>query len=233
MKRKVLFFAFFVIDILAMGIFYGYIETLDSWLNTILYLLMLAIIAIPGWYIPFHKKRLTLTDDELQSPLIEHQDFSNSNTWSNYVFVLVIFGLLPSWAFVSSATEMWLEGKSWEAIWAFQMRVLNGLSTSVGWWLIVLMAVAVFLRTMIRNAKNKYIIDGDTLIIQENFIYKTEDEIRIPITCIDEVYTSSNWAPNPYLWIKVNGVTRRCYSFPHSLELGKAILRHKHAITPR
>ena len=55
MKRKVLFFAFFVIDILAMGIFYGYINTLDSWLHTILYLLMLAIIAIPGWYIPFHK----------------------------------------------------------------------------------------------------------------------------------------------------------------------------------
>jgi len=232
MKRKVLFFVFFIIDILAMGIFYGYIKTLDPWLHTILYLLMLAIIAIPGWYIPYHKKRLTLTDDELQSPLIEHQDFSNSNTWSNYVFVLVIFGLLPSWAFVSSATEMWLEGKSWEAIWDFQMRVLNDLSTSVGWWLIVLMMVTIWLRGMIRTAKNKYIIDGDTLIIQENLIYKIEEEIRIPIACIDEVYTSSNWAPNPYLWIKVNGVTRRCYSFPHARELGKAILRHKHALTP-
>lgn len=231
MKRKVLFFVFFIIDILAMGIFYGYIKTLDSWLHTILYLLMLAIIAIPGWYIPYHKKRLTMTDDELQSPLIEHQDFSNSNTWSNYVFILILFGLLPSWAFVSSATEMWLEGKSWEAIWAFQMRVLNNMSTSVGWWLIVLMMVTIWLRGMIRTAKNKYIIDGDTLIIQENFIYKTEDEIRIPIACIDEVYTSCKWAPNPYLWIRVNGVTRRCYSFPHSIELGKAILRHKHALT--
>ena len=231
MKRKVLIFVLVMINILAIGIFLGYIETLDSWLHTILYFLMLAIIAIPGWYIPFHKKRLTLTDDELQSPLIEHQDFSNSNTWSNYVFVLVILCLLPAWIFVSNITEMWLEGKSWEAIWAFQMQVLNYMSTSVVWWLVVIMAVAVFLRTMMRNAKNKYIIDGDTLIIQENFIYKTEEEIRIPIACIDEVYTSSNWAPNPYLWIKVNGVTRRCYSFPHSLELGKAILRHKHALT--
>ena len=83
---------------------------------------------------------------------------------------------------------------------------------------------------MIRQARNTYIIEGDTLIIQENFIFKTEDEIRIPIACIDAVYTSSNWAPNPLLWIKVNGVLRRCYSFPHSFELGKAILKHKHAI---
>lgn len=233
MKRKVLFLVFFLTDILAMGIFYGYINTLDSWLHTILYLLMLAIIAIPGWYIPYHKKRLTLTDDELQSPLIEHQDFSNSNTWSNYVFFMVIFGLLPAWIFVARTTEMWLEGESWDAIWAFHARVTKAICTSPTWWLIVLMMVTIWLRTMIRTAKNKYIIDGDTLIIQENFIFKTEDEIRIPIACIDEVYTSSNWAPNPYLWIKVNGVTRRCYSFPHSLELGKAILRHKHALTPR
>ena len=111
------------------------------------------------------------------------------------------------------------------------MQVLNYMSTSVVWWLVVIMAIAVFLRTMMQTAKNKYIIDGDTLIIQENLIYKTEEEIRIPIACIDEVYTSSNWAPNPYLWIKVNGVTRRCYSFPHARELGKAILRHKHALT--
>ncbi len=231
MKHKVLIFVLVMINILAIGIFLGYIETLDSWLHTILYLLVLAIITFPAWYISFHKKRLTLTDDELQSPLIEHQDFSNSNTWSNYVFVLVILCLLPAWIFVSNATEMWLEGKSWDAIWAFQMQVLNYMSTSVVWWLVVLMVVAVFWRTMMRTAKNKYIIDGDTLIIQENLIYKTEEEIRIPIACIDEVYTSSNWAPNPYLWIKVNGVTRRCYSFPHSLELGKAILRHKHALS--
>ena len=231
MKHKVLIFVLVMINILAIGIFLGYIETLDSWLHTILYLLVLAIIAFPAWYIPFHKKRLTLTDDELQSPLIEHQDFSNSNTWSNYVFVLVIFGMIPSGAFVSNITEMWLEGKSWEAIWAFQMRVTKAICTSPTWWLIVLMMVTIWLRTMMRTAKNKYIIDGDTLIIQENFIYKTEEEIRIPIACIDEVYTSSNWAPNPYLWIKVNGVTRRCYSFPHARELGKAILRHKHALS--
>ena len=231
MKRKVLIFVFVVIYILATGIFYGYIKTLDSWLHTILYFLVLAIIAFPAWYISFHKKRLTLTDDELQSPLIEHQDFSNSNTWSNYVFVLVILCLLPAWIFVSNITEMWLEGKSWEAIWAFQMRVTKAICTSPTWWLIVLMMVTIWLRGMIRTAKNKYIIDGDTLIIQENLIYKIEEEIRIPIACIDEVYTSSNWAPNPYLWIKVNGVPRRCYSFPHSLELGKAILRHKHALT--
>ncbi len=232
MKRKVLIFVFVMIEIVVMGIFYGYINTLDSWLQWILFFSMLAIIAVLG-YIPYHKKRLTLTDDELQSPLIEHQDFSNSNTWSNYVFVLVIFCLLPAWIFVAYTTEMWLEGKSWEAIWAFHAQVTKAICTSPTWWLIVLMMVTIWLRNMMQTAKNKYIIDGDTLIIQENLIYKTEEEIRIPIACIDEVYTSSNWAPNPYLWIKVNGVTRRCNSFPHARELGKAILRRKHAIQPQ
>ena len=153
------------------------------------------------------------------------------NTWLNYVFVLVIFCLLPSFSFVSSVTEMWLEGKSWEAIWAFQVEVWEDIATSVSWWLIVPITIAIWLRAMMQNAKNKYVIDGDTLIIQENFILKTEEKIRIPIDCIEDVYTSSKWALNPYLWIKVNGVTRRCHSYPHSLELGKAILRHKHALS--
>ena len=230
MTRKVLFF--YVVCILAMGIFYGYINTLDLWLQEILYFLIPPAIAISSYYFTYRKKRLTLTEDELQSPLIEYQDLSNRNTWLNYVFVLVIFCLLPSFSFVSSVTEMWLEGKSWEAIWAFQVEVWDDIiATSVSWWLIVPIMIAIWLRAMMQNAKNMYVIDGDTLIIQENFILKTEEEIRIPIDCIEDVYTSSKWALNPYLWIKVNGVTRRCHSYPHSLELGKAILRHKHALS--
>lgn len=198
----------------------------EYYISSFLLLLRFRLITLPTV-----KKRLTLTEDELQSPLIEYQDLSNRNTWLNYVFVLVIFCLLPSFSFVSSVTEMWMEGKSWEAIWAFQVEVWEDIATSVSWWLIVPITIAIWLRAMMQNAKNKYVIDGDTLIIQENFILKTEEEIRIPIDCIEDVYTSSKWALNPYLWIKVNGVTRRCHSYPHSLELGKAILRHKHALS--
>lgn len=230
MKRKVLFFIVWFILILLMGVFFGYINTLDSWLHWVLSVALLIILVLPTYYTQFHKIPLALNEEELREPVIEHQDFSNSNVWYNYVLVVLIAVLMPSWVFVANITEMYLNGKSWDSIWAFEISLITGLSTSITWWILWITVIVIWLRTTMRNARNKYIIDGDTLIIQENFIAKTEEEIRIPIACIDEVYTASNWSPNPILWIKVNGVTRRCYAFPHSLELGKAILRHKHAL---
>lgn len=228
MKRNLLSLLLCFILLLAASVLFGYSLTLDSWLQWVVELALIAALGFFTYYQQFHKKQLVLSEEELREPVVEHQDFSNSNTWFNYLMgTIPLFILLPSWVFVERITEMYLDGQSWEAIWAFQARVIKKLCSSITFWLLWAILIVSWLRSMLRNARNKYIIEGDTLIIQENFIFKTEEEIRIPIVCIDAVYTSSNWVPNPFLWIKVKGVTRRCYSFLHSIELGKAILKHK------
>ena len=228
MKRNLLSLLLCFILLLAASVLFGYSLTLDSWLQWVVELALIAALGFFTYYQQFHKKQLVLSEEELREPVVEHQDFSNSNTWFNYLMgMIVLFILLPSLDFVERITKMYLDGQSWEAIWAFQARVIKMLCSSITFWLLWAILIVSWLRSMLRNARNKYIIEGDTLIIQENFIFKTEEEIRIPIVCIDAVYTSSYWVPNPSLWIKVNGVTRRCYSFPHSIELGKAILKHK------
>lgn len=234
MKRKIYTIVFIFAETLLMGIFFGYIQTLNSWLHWILFFAFLALLALQSWYLTCNRHQpLVLSEEELRVPVKEHQDFSNGNSykkWSDSLLAIVLLLFLPSWIWVQNTTQMWLEGKTWDEIWAFHAGVLQVFLTSFTFWILMIIWIAGWLRAMLRTAKNKYIIDGDTLLIQENFLFKTEEEIRIPIACIDEVYVSSKLSPNPSLWIKVNGVTRRCYSYYQAIELGKAILRHKHAI---
>ena len=82
-----------------------------------------------------------------------------------------------------------------------------------------------------RKNNNKYIIDGDTLIIQENRIFKTEEELRIPLDTIDEVYMRFNGTGYSGLYLNVQGIKRRLNTSTDSLALGKAILQHKQRIT--
>lgn len=231
MKRKIYITIFILADILFTGVFFGYIQTLDSWLQWILLFALMALTALFCWYVTYRREPLVLTEEELREPVIERQDFSNDgNTWLNSLYALIIILACLSWVWVADATQMRLEGKTWDEIWIHQAHFSQVIFTSVTFWVMMIILIAVLLRTITQNGRNKYIIEGDTLIIQENFLYKTEEEIRIPIACIDEVYTSPKVAMNPSLWLKINGVIRRCYSIRHSIELGKAILRHKHAL---
>ena len=84
------------------------------------------------------------------------------------------------------------------------------------------------LRECIRYGKNKYIVDGDMFIIQENRIWKKEEEIRIPINSIDELYVRgfARWSLHPNLVIKVDGI-EKILACSNGKEIGKAILKHK------
>ena len=108
--------------------------------------------------------------------------------------------------------------------------VLKEIGHSVTFILMCVVMVALLIRTGLQQGRNKYIIDGDTLIIQENWVLKSEEEVRIPVSCIDAVYTSSGFSANPMVWIKVDGIYRRCYAVSHARELAKAILQHKYAL---
>ena len=81
-----------------------------------------------------------------------------------------------------------------------------------------------------RMARNKYIIDGDTLIVQENTLLKAEEEIRIPLDTIDEVYLRFGGTGFSGLYLNIQGIKRRLNTSTDSLALGKAILQHKRAL---
>lgn len=76
-----------------------------------------------------------------------------------------------------------------------------------------------------RIAKNKYIIDGNTLIIKEHPSFSSPTELTIPIAIIEKVYFRGiGYAKNPVLYITIGGNHKRLNLTNHSLDLAKAIL---------
>ena len=102
---------------------------------------------------------------------------------------------------------------------------------SISFWVVMVVLAVLTVIGYKRMARNKYIIDGDTLIIQENRTFKAEEEIRIPLDTIDEVYMRFNGTGFSGLYLNVQGIKRRLNTSTDSLALGKAILQHKQRIT--
>ena len=102
---------------------------------------------------------------------------------------------------------------------------------SISFWVVMVVLAVLIVISYKRMARNKYIIDGDTLIVQENTLFKAEEEIRIPLDTIDEVYMRFNGTGYSGLYLNVQGIKRRLNTSTDSLALGKAILQHKQRIT--
>ena len=98
-----LFACFVVLFLMGVGVFvfFGYIQTLDSWLQWVLDFALIALTWIFTYWLVFRKNPLVLSEEELREPVIERQDFSNSLTWSIYLAAVVI--VLPSCVFVANA----------------------------------------------------------------------------------------------------------------------------------
>ena len=183
-----------------------------------------------GWFVNYRKNPMVLTEEELSAPVTERQDFSNRYTLMDYAMTpLLVIMIIPMFAGGHIFQDI-LTGYTFEDALTRYFIVLKKIGHSVTFILMCVVMVALMIRTSLQQGRNKYIIDGDTLIIQENWVLKSEEEVRIPVSCIDAVYTSSGLSANPMVWIKVDGIYRRCYAVSHARELAKAILQHKYAL---
>ena len=212
------------------GLFLGFSTTLHGWVFVIAECLFCGPLFLWGWFVNYRKNPVVLTEEELSAPVTERQDFSNRYTLMDYAMTpLLVIMIIPMFAGGHIFQDI-LTGYTFEEALTRYFIVLKKIGHSVTFILMCVVMVALLIRTGLQQGRNKYIIDGDTLIIQENWVLKSEEEVRIPVSCIDAVYTSSGLSLNPMVWIKVDGIYRRCYAVSHARELAKAILQHKYAL---
>ncbi len=187
------------------------------------------------FYLISRKTPVTLTEEELQAPVPERQDFSPKITrmrWKGLIigipaFFAIMF-ILP-FAYIGMY-DIFKGAPFMETLIKFcQIELI--LLKSISFWVVMVVLAVLSVISFKRMARNKYIIDGDTLIVQENTLLKAEEEIRIPLDTIDEVYMRFNGTGYSGLYLNVQGIKRRLNTSTDSLALGKAILQHKQRIT--
>ena len=202
----------------------------DRWISLVL---VIAYVGIT--YILFSRKTpVTLTEEEKNETLPERQDFSHAYSKPNWKIILFGFFAFLTLAFIFPFADLGLYKIFLGA--PVMETVIDLCDTyliifkSITWWIVIIGLIVSLIFTFRRKSRDKYIIDGDTLIIQEHRIFKTEEELRIPLDTIDEVYLRYNNTGSGGLYLSIQGITRRLNTGQNSLALGKAILQHKQRI---
>ena len=223
-------FGWIVLEVIGSYLDARFPET-DRWISSILTYAYFGVF----FYLISRKTPVTLTEEEMQAPVPERQDFSPKITrrmrWKGLIIgIPAFFALLFLLPFTYIGMYDFFKGTPFmEAlIEFFQIELI--LLKSISFWVVM---IALGIMSVIghkRMARNKYIIDGDTLIVQENTLLKAEEEIRIPLDTIDEVYMRFNGTGFSGLYLNVQGIKRRLNTSTDSLALGKAILQHKRAL---
>ena len=187
------------------------------------------------FYLISRKTPVTLTEEELQAPVPERQDFSPKITrrmrWKGLIIgIPAFFAIMFILPFPYIGMYDIFKGAPFmETLIEFcQIELI--LLKSISFWVVMIALGIMSVISRKRMARNKYIIDGDTLIVQENTLLKAEEEIRIPLDTIDEVYLRFNGTGYGGLYLNVQGIKRRLNTSTDSLALGKAILQHKRAL---
>ncbi len=186
------------------------------------------------FYLISRKTPVTLTEEEMQAPVPERQDFSPKITrmrWKGLIIgIPAFFAIMFILPFAYIGMYDIFKGAPFmeTLIKFFQIELI--LLKSISFWVVMIALGIMSVISFKRMARNKYIIDGDTLIIQENTLLKAEEEIRIPLDTIDEVYMRFNGTGYGGLYLNVQGIKRRLNTSTDSLALGKAILQHKRAL---
>ena len=202
----------------------------DRWISSILTYAYLGVF----FYLISRKTPVTLTEEEMQAPVPERQDFSPKITrmrWKGLIIgIPAFFAILLILPFAYIGMYDIFKGAPFmETLIKFcQIELI--LLKSISFWVVMVVLAVLTVIGYKRMARNKYIIDGDTLIIQENRTFKAEEEIRIPLETIDEVYLRFNGTGYSGLYLNVQGIKRRLNTSTDSLALGKAILQHKRAL---
>ena len=186
------------------------------------------------FYLISRKTPVTLTEEELQAPVPERQDFSPKTTkprWKGLIIgIPAFFALMFILPFVLSSMYDIFKGAPFMETLIKFCQIYLILLKSISFWVVMIALGILTVISRKRMARNKYIINGDTLIVQENTLLKAEEEIRIPLDTIDEVYLRYHGTGFSGLYLNVQGIKRRLNTSTDSLALGKAILQHKRAL---
>lgn len=202
----------------------------DRWISLVLVIAYVGITYI----LLYRKTPVTLTEEEKNETLPERQDFSHDSSKPNWKIILFGIFAFIALVFIFEFTyfglyRIFLGAPVMETV-IFLLKTYLIIFKSITWWIVIIGLIVLFIIDSRRKNNNKYIIDGDTLIIQENRIFKTEEELRIPLDTIDEVYIRNNTGIGG-LYLSIQGIKRRLNTSTDSLALGKAILQHKQRIT--
>ena len=235
MKKQIYWFAFInITGLLLIDILGSYLDALfpetDRWISFVLLFAYLGVF----YYIESRKTPITLSEEEMQAPVPERQDFSPKTTkprWKGLIIgIPAFFVLMLILPFTCIGMYDIFKGAPFmETLIKFcQIELI--LLKSITFWVVMIALGIMSVISFKRMARNKYIIDGDTLIVQENTLFKAEEEIRIPLDTIDEVYMRFNGTGYSGLYLNVQGIKRRLNTSTDSLALGKAILQHKRAL---
>ena len=159
------------------------------------------LVLLWSWLANKFKKPIVLTDEERQRPIENELDLSNTIDWFPIVSWSILFIL---------AWNCFLP--------AFSVR---------HWKLSDLIFVPIYLAVMLpfffAPRRNKYIIQDNTLIVQEFDLFHMTTDMRIPIDTIDKVYISDIITLTPRLIIVVNGIERKLRCTTHTKELAEAL----------
>jgi hypothetical protein len=153
------------------------------------------------WLANRSKRTVSVSHEERKKPLQTQVDYSNSTDWFSIVswFVmatLVIVVILPC-----KRTNM-----------AFADNiVLLGIVT------------VVMIPFFLAPRRNKYIISGDKLIVQEFDFLRMTTDLTIPFKAIEKVYVSDLFTLAPHVIIVVNGIERKLRCTSHTSELAKSL----------
>ena len=227
----------YLIAILLTDLFGTYLDALFFEEARPLSFLLLSVLYIGiFWVFVSRRKPVTLTEEEMQAPVAERQEFSNAQNqphWS--VFILSFFAffvLMYVYIFIYFGMYDIFRGAPFMETVIKYHRIYLTLFKSITWWVVLAAITAFCIIGYKRPLSNKYILDGNTLIIQEHFLFRKAEEIHIPLDTIDEVYLRHIGSYYGSLYLNIQGIKRRLLvDDKNSLALGKAILQHKHALS--
>lgn len=232
MKRIYWIITIYIIAILLTDLFGTYLDALFFEEARPLSFLLLWICIGIFWVFVSRRKPVTLTEEEMQAPVAERQEFSNALNqplWS--VVILGFFAfyvLLYVYTFIYFDMYDIFRGAPFMETVIKYHRIYLTLFKSTTWWVVLAAITAFGIIGYKRTLSNKYILDGNTLIIQEHFLFRKAEEIHIPLDTIDEVYLRYMGTYYSGLYLNIQGIKRRLLvGDKNSLALGKAILQHK------
>lgn len=170
--------------------------------HTIICLSFCGLVILWEWLANQYKKKISLSAEERSKPLETYLDYSNSIDW----FPIV------SWIVLASLLFLVL------------IPFKNGYPAVTHNIVALCVYVVAMLPFFLAPRRNKYIIDGDVLIVQEFDLFRMTTDLSIPVQAIEKVYIADLFTLTPRVIIVVNGIERKLRCTSHTEDLAKALL---------
>ena len=170
--------------------------------HTIICLSFCGLVILWEWLANQYKKKISLSAEERSKPLETYLNYSNSIDW----FPII------SWIVLASLVFLVL------------IPFKNGYPAVTHNIVALCVYVIAMLPFFLAPRRNRYIIDGDVLIVQEFDLFRMTTDLSIPIKAIEKVYIADLFTLTPRVIIVVDGIERKLRCTSHTEELAKALL---------